>query len=209
MASLNRTYLIGCVAIAVLAGAGAIAVAQQHQNKGGAHPPGTLAAGEASDKPPAPNPLPLRAPARNPPPVAAQPSAQPSAQASGERSHSLDDMDPKALEDYRRGLVETAFKAESADARWAHETRRAVDASLTSIGARVGARVETLECRSSICRAEVRLPSDDAYDRLLTDFIRESKWPAPGLATRLERPGGGTTMLLYLAREGTSLPEPE
>jgi hypothetical protein len=99
------------------------------------------------------------------------------------------------------------FESEGFDPRWANESRSTILTGLEGLATK-GTRIEGVECRSSLCRVQLKHDSPDIGETFLKAFIRGKVWPSDtGLALRSQPDGSGKGgMTIYLAKQGTSLP---
>ena len=105
--------------------------------------------------------------------------------------------------------IETSLHNEPVDSQWVTETR-AVIADTFASEEFAGADLTNIECRTSLCRVEVLHESMQS----VADF--DSKWPHKlatvlpnALIDRMELDDGSVSTLIYLARMGYNLPQPE
>ena len=101
-----------------------------------------------------------------------------------------------------RTRYEQVFDSQLADTNWARTEQQALSTFFRSDAA-AGARVEALECRSTMCRARLRFEARAARDRFLTNigappFDKGSFWSSDS---------GGQNLTLFTAREGQALPD--
>ncbi|MBN8228004.1 hypothetical protein JYK02_10840 [Corallococcus macrosporus] len=103
--------------------------------------------------------------------------------------------------------MDARFFGEAVDTAWSHgATRRA-----ERLGAVLpqGARIVSLECRSSMCRLQMSHPSQDAFHKFLREGLMEAAdaWDGPFMAALTGTPGqaGEVEAVAYLARAGVDL----
>jgi hypothetical protein len=122
------------------------------------------------------------------------------------------EMDAVSAEAYERAVTEEAFKDEPYDRVWASDAKRQLEEGLLSSCSKfASARVVGVECRKTMCRAEMRVSPPPVYDELLADFRYHGDWRGPGRAYRTlpEVSGDETAVLVFLGRPGSELPEVE
>jgi hypothetical protein len=103
--------------------------------------------------------------------------------------------------------LDERFFSEPLDPGWSHEARRHAE----QFGGTMpkGARVLSLECRSSLCRMETTQPNLESFQ----DFVRQGllggkhEWKGPIMAAVKSAPNqpGEILTVTYLAREGVDL----
>lgn len=100
--------------------------------------------------------------------------------------------------------LETRFAGEAADARWASEATRTITEEMQKAVSR-DARIERIECRASLCRAELATTSQDAANTFAETWVRQTTWPGAAMfAPDTSRPDA-PRLIVYLARQGTGL----
>jgi hypothetical protein len=106
--------------------------------------------------------------------------------------------------------MDGAFEAESAEADWANHARYA---TLNKLGAALpaDARIESVECRSSMCRIRTVHNSATSANAFINDKLMQDDdmpWAGPvSVGVVAEAPNGGpVTLVTYLGREGHQLP---
>jgi hypothetical protein len=108
-------------------------------------------------------------------------------------------------EDISEGL-NTRFYAEDVDRNWSASARANFQSRL-SAALPSGSRLVSLECKSSMCRAEVSQPSVEAHQSFVQSaFMPPAQWDGSTMVSLKEEPGDGSaTSLVFLAREGQGL----
>jgi hypothetical protein len=103
--------------------------------------------------------------------------------------------------------VEAEFASQASNPAWASTTRSdllaKVDGALPAASS-----VQSVECRSSVCRLEASFPNEDASQALFEKMFTEQGhfWKGPAaVASTKTNADGSLTKVLYLAREGASL----
>jgi hypothetical protein len=112
-------------------------------------------------------------------------------------------------EEERRVYASAIFDAEPVDTNWARATQRDLAGKLREL-AGSSSRVQTVDCRNTLCRVELSHDNGEASGGFLRSFMRSHAWSGNGMAVHGEPdPKGRVTLTLYLAREGAPLPEAE
>jgi hypothetical protein len=104
--------------------------------------------------------------------------------------------------------VEVAFSSQTVDHAWASQARRDLSRQLGPLLPQT-ASVRDAECRASICRVEIRQQESGLSPRFAEAFTAGSDrvWGGPWMAEPAQANSDGTyDVVLYLGREGTSLP---
>jgi len=113
-----------------------------------------------------------------------------------------------ASERERGAYAERAFAADSSDSASAPATARRLGSAATASGMS-GVRVNSVQCRSTLCKVEVALDDANAVGKYIVSFTQSAQWDGTAMFVRDERdPRGGQAMTIYLARDDTPLPEP-
>jgi hypothetical protein len=107
--------------------------------------------------------------------------------------------DERQWRDYMAGVT-AAFRQQSVDAAWSSATASAVQSALaTDSDLRPLAR--GVECRSRTCRVAITDDGSGKLGKALPLFAQQVGQALPSIvAERIEEPGGGATMILYLSR---------
>lgn len=127
------------------------------------------------------------------PPADSAPRATPPAASSGDVAE-------------QRAHLQARFAAQGVDAAWASTAQQALREDL---GRFTGdsVRFKDVECRSSLCRAELTPTSADAGRTFLETWLHQRTWTGPGFAAGDEATDGGApTMVVFLGRPETALP---
>ena len=133
------------------------------------------------------------------PPPRVSPPADPASQAEPEGKPEISVAD-------RRAHLQSRFVAQDIDPAWSSVARQELAQDLGRFGGK-DARVQDVECRSSLCRAELVLTSHDAGSNFMESWLRQRTWAGPGFAANdAADPDGTPKMILFLARPGTELP---
>jgi hypothetical protein len=163
--------------------------------------PGPASAPLAGSPPPPPRPRlvevatapPLRV-SRLSPPADPVPQAEPEGR-------------PELTVAERRAQLQSRFAVQDIDPAWASAARQELAQDLVRFGGK-DARVRDVECRSSLCRAELVLTSHDAGSSFMESWLRQRAWAGPGFAANdAADPDGTPKMILFLARPGAELPQ--
>ncbi|WP_375759795.1 hypothetical protein [Corallococcus exercitus] len=103
--------------------------------------------------------------------------------------------------------MDARFFGEGVDTAWSPAATRRAE----RLGAVLpqGARIVSLECRSSMCRLQMSHPSQDAFRKFLREGLMDDAeaWDGPFMAALTGTPGrsGEVEAVAYLAREGVDL----
>jgi hypothetical protein len=107
----------------------------------------------------------------------------------------------------RSTYAESVFESQAYDGNWARESAQRLTAGLSTIGV-PSVRTSSVDCRSSLCRIELAAESSEAGESYVRSFIRSATWTSPGMIVRDEPDARGAYVIrIYLARQGTPLPE--
>lgn len=121
-------------------------------------------------------------------------------------------IDPPALakrevttEDISDGLS-SRFYAEDVDRNWSATARQKFQSRL-SAAIPNGSRLVSLECKSSMCRAEISHPSMEAHQSFVQSaFMPPAQWEGSTMVSLKEESGErSVTSVAFLAREGQGL----
>jgi hypothetical protein len=143
-------------------------------------------------------------------PPAPVPLSKPTTLGKGEESPPTEGSGASPREPNAEEIVDqldTRFLSEGVDPNWSREARRRAERFSDVLPE--GARVISLECRSSMCRLEMSHPSLESFQ----GFVRKSmlggeiEWSGAFMAAIRGDPGqpGGVQAVAYLAREGIDL----
>src|SRR5262249_53529512 len=110
--------------------------------------------------------------------------------------------------DYR-AYLQKQFLQQAPDVSWASQ---ATGDLYTGLGPLLNERLSptAIECRSSLCRVELTHQDELAYTHFADAFSHAKShiWKGPGFfSKRDEPPRGAWIMVMFLAREGTELPD--
>jgi hypothetical protein len=95
----------------------------------------------------------------------------------------------------RRDRLQSRFAEQAVDASWASSATQALSDDLAKhLTAEV--RVAGVECRTTICRAEIAPATPEAGQQFVETWIRNRTWTGRGFAAG----DGGDRVVLYLAR---------
>ncbi|MGE6757449.1 hypothetical protein ACQKGO_05500 [Corallococcus interemptor] len=114
---------------------------------------------------------------------------------------------PEPAPDEEVARMDARFFSEGVDTAWSHAATRRAE----RLGAVLppGARIVSLECRSSMCRLQMSHPSQDAFRQFLREGLMEDAdaWDGPFMAALTGTPGrsGEVEAVAYLARAGVDL----
>jgi len=99
------------------------------------------------------------------------------------------------------------FIEEGYDSKWSVVTREKVQARLSSALPK-GARVLTVDCKTSMCRAEIAQPDLESHHAFMKSAFASPSvpWEGSTMLALAEEPGTGrVTSIAYFAREGQGL----
>ncbi|NTX66453.1 hypothetical protein HUA74_37920 [Myxococcus sp. CA051A] len=114
---------------------------------------------------------------------------------------------PEPTQDEVVARMEARFFSEEVDPAWSRDATQRAE----RLGALLprGARVVSLECRSSMCRLQMSHPTQDAFQRFVRDGLIDdaTTWAGPFMAVLTGTPGrlGEIEAVAYLARDGVNL----
>jgi hypothetical protein len=112
---------------------------------------------------------------------------------------------PVRLEDQRE-ILDARFNAEVTDRSWEREARQLVEKQLGSF-VPDGSRLVSIDCRASLCRAEVRHPDMASHQQLIRDAFASgtTSWPGATLASYREpqRQNDPVISVLFFGRDGS------
>lgn len=126
--------------------------------------------------------------------------------ASGASKESESERWAREAEAYNEA-VEAEFASQASNPAWASTTRSDLLAKIDG-ALPAASSVQSVECRSSVCRLEASFPNEDASQALFEKMFTEQGhfWNGPAaVASTRTNPDGSLTKVLYLAREGASL----
>jgi hypothetical protein len=106
--------------------------------------------------------------------------------------------------DYAAQLDEQ-LDAEPVDHAWASEGEALAKASFAALGAE--SVVGTAQCRSTLCRVEISHDAESGHDSAVTAIRDDRTWTGPFIAIPMND-GSGPKTVVYLGREGESMPSP-
>ena len=101
--------------------------------------------------------------------------------------------------------LETAFAAQAPDPRWSPQAVDHITHVLNS-DALSGTTLANLACATTLCRLEVRHDDEDSRDRFMSEIFPALGWQTKAYSQAVTQTDGGFTTVLYVAREGYSLP---
>lgn len=108
-------------------------------------------------------------------------------------------------DDERRTYAAAIFETESFDRGWAVDAQRTVQGKLDSIKQRDVA-VSAIDCRSSLCRLELRSDSSHSLQSYLRNMVRTNVGAGMAVPGKADKAAEGYTTV-YLVRPGHDLPE--
>ncbi|HEY6224735.1 MAG TPA: hypothetical protein VIW26_13190, partial [Gemmatimonadales bacterium] len=115
------------------------------------------------------------------------------------------DASPEAEIAVERDRLQARFTAERADPAWASAARQDLTADFGRVDSN-DVRIGSIECRASLCRADLVLANAAAGGAFLQTWLRQRAWSGPGFAaTDQMRPDGARHLIVFLGRTGTDL----
>lgn len=114
---------------------------------------------------------------------------------------------PELTPERMNDAVEARFHAENYDRSWSIDAQRSISNYLTDTLA-PGSRVMQVDCRASLCRAEIRHASHEAYRAFLDNTLRDptKAWEGPTMHTQQEsRDAKEPISIGFFARAGSLL----
>jgi hypothetical protein len=115
---------------------------------------------------------------------------------------------PLTMEDMQTGL-DRMFYAAPRDRSWGVEAEGIVRNALQRTVSN-GSRVETINCNGSLCRIETTHASAGEYQKFVEGSINGPEtglWNGPVFSSVVRDERGELTVVSFIAREGTALPE--
>jgi hypothetical protein len=104
-----------------------------------------------------------------------------------------------------RARLQARFAGELSDPAWATVARQDLTADLGRVDSN-DVRIESIECRTSLCRAELVVASAAAGGAFLDTWLHQRAWTGPGFAaTDQTRTDGASHLIVFLGRPGTDL----
>jgi hypothetical protein len=94
------------------------------------------------------------------------------------------------------------FDREPTDTSWAGDTRAQLETELGRFSGN-DATVRSVDCRTSLCRVEVAVASNDAGATFVQSWLRDRTFDGPGYVTQADG-----KMVMFLGRTGTELLTP-
>lgn len=114
---------------------------------------------------------------------------------------------PRVGAEARVAHIQAVFEGEPTDSSWADAT----EASIRLAGDRLGlggSRIDSVQCRATLCRAEVLHDSEDEFEAFAHTFPMAVPQLPRATMKRLQTDGGLERTIVYLAREGHPMPSP-
>jgi len=106
-----------------------------------------------------------------------------------------------------RDTLSARFTEEAYDSKWSVVTREKVQSRLSSALPK-GARMLSVDCKTSMCRAEIAEPDLEAHQQLIKSAFASppTPWEGSTMLALAEEPGSGkVTTIAFIAREGQGL----
>lgn len=104
----------------------------------------------------------------------------------------------------RRVFASSVFEAQFVDRSWAIDARQSLESKLESVRD-PAVKVSAIECRSTLCRFEIDAEEPSARQDFMRKMIRANVGAGMAVPSSDQTDG---SIIVYIAREGTSLPEP-
>jgi hypothetical protein len=115
------------------------------------------------------------------------------------------DASPEAEVAAERVRLQARFTGEPADPAWATVARQDLTADLGRV-ASSDVRLESIECRASLCRAELVPATAAAGGGFLQTWLHQRSWTGPGFAATDEPHADGVPhLIVFLGRPGADL----
>ncbi len=115
------------------------------------------------------------------------------------------DASPEAEVAVERDRLQARFAGELADPAWASVARQELATDFGRLGGD-DVRIDNIECRSSMCRAELALAGAAAGRAFLQTWIHQRTWTGPAFATADKaRPDGAQRLIVFLGKPGVDL----
>ena len=108
-------------------------------------------------------------------------------------------------EEYRQ-FVASRFDGQPSDSAWSLRAEQDVARSMVPLMKDSQSSATRVDCRRDLCRYEVRNRDEDAYQKAFDTVLHQRAWN--GGIMLLRSPTDPTTLIVYLAKEGESLPSP-
>ncbi|WP_394822964.1 hypothetical protein [Pendulispora albinea] len=110
--------------------------------------------------------------------------------------------------DFMRDAYAATLTGENRDNAWAVRAEQRIVSQIRS-ASRAGTALESVDCRETLCKVDVRHTSQATYEAFLDDTFTRARdfiWNAPVFISRKEGAGEDVHVVMYIAREGYSLP---
>jgi hypothetical protein len=138
------------------------------------------------------------------------PVAVPETEAAGELGRAAKEPRPEESDGISSAqydeFVMTEFESQTPDPAWSRDAAFELTQSLVPLLENDASKATRVECRSDLCRFEVRNRDEGAYKKTFETAMHQRVWNAGVLLTRsLTDP---TTLIVYLTKKGESLPSP-
>jgi hypothetical protein len=107
--------------------------------------------------------------------------------------------------DEQREHLQAAFEAQVVDPSWSAEAARALDADLARF-ANADVHIGRVECRATLCRAELTLARADIGEAFVQSWVRGRAVTGPGtIVANLTE--AAPTLIVFVAKPDTVLPQ--
>lgn len=118
-------------------------------------------------------------------------------------------------EEERVARIESELSKEPVDQAWSETAVEEISTTVTqAMEALVpedqrGLLAFDADCRSTLCRVELSYHDADTLQSLARDVPHRLGWQTTGTARIVSLPDGSSSMVVYLSRDGHTLPKPE
>lgn len=162
---------------------------------------------------------PLDAPARHCPTLCAPPgtmtppaflgeATKPPVDQSASIAAHADEPEPISP-DEQLAHLDATFVSQVPDQTWAGAQRERTSALLGSLGS-TASEIVGVECRGSLCRAQLTLADEERYNALMHTMVASPEFRTAGQQATVHRkpagPDGRVAVSIFLTKEGTELP---
>jgi len=108
-----------------------------------------------------------------------------------------------------RSFLRDAFARERVDPSWSQASQQRLQVGLGK-GTDTRSRLESIDCRSSLCMAELVHDGDTSYWGFVGRTVHVGLWDGPAFFSKDGSTAeGGTKMVMFFGRDGTELPDAE
>ena len=122
------------------------------------------------------------------------------------RSDALARAETAREQEARIAVVDAAFRKQAIDPTWSANTSSAIQNALRNDEAG-GIQAQNIDCRSDSCRVELHDDGSGSLSKSMPMLAQQLAGTLPtATANTIAEPGGGSTMVLYLSRQGEEQP---